>query len=349
MNRFISLSRSSNVSLQCHGAPLSGYSAREANPEHSTYSLPGVFKRATVAIRMALLLATLSLTAACGSGGGGEGGGGFAASSTPAPISGAAQFVATFPTDPFRTDSGTGVSNDGVWWVEQQAGTNRVTVVNVGRDGGTGLRLHTEPGDNGVSGSNLHERADIALPQAESDGYEGRESWWAHSVLFPDDYVIPPSGTWNVIFNFHDTRNLGGQANFQLFAGSGGLTFRGHGGPDVVYDGAVGNQYSYGADIGPIMKNVWYDIVYHVKWSSGSDGYIQAWVNGVLKLDHRGPTLYSGYGVFLKLANYHSAFGQSSSVIHDRVVRGTTALSVSPGPLAGVLTQVNGVLTASQP
>ena len=221
---------------------------------------------------------------------------------------------------------------------------DRVTVVNVGREGATGLRLHTEPGDNSVSGSNLHERADLALPQDASRGYEGTESWWAHSVLFPSDYVIPPSGAWNVIFNFHDTRNQGGQANFQLFAGSGGLTFRGHGGPNIVYDGAVGNQYSYGANIGPIVKNVWYDFVYHVKWSSGSDGYIQAWVNGVLKLDHRGPTLYSGYGVFLKLANYHSAFGQSTSVIHDRVIRGSTALSVSPGPLAGVLSWVNGDL-----
>ena len=93
-----------------------------------------------------------------------------------------------------------------------------------------------------------------------------------------------------------------------------------------------------------IVRNTWYDFVYHVKWSSGSDGYMQAWVNGVLMLDHRGPTLYTGYGVYLKLANYHSATGQASSIIHDRVVRGPTALSVSPVPLAGVLTLANGAL-----
>ena len=106
-------------------------------------------------------------------------------------------------------------------------------------------------------------------------------------------------------------------------------------GPTVIMEDA-GNQYSYGANIGPLVKNVWYDFVYHVKWSSGSDGYFQAWVNGVLKLDHHGPTLYSGYGVYLKLANYHPAFGQSSSVIHDRVIRGTTWQAVSLTPLAGV-------------
>ncbi|HKQ23581.1 MAG TPA: putative glycoside hydrolase, partial [Burkholderiales bacterium] len=79
---------------------------------------------------------------------------------SPPPVPGTALFVATFPTNPFRAGSGDGMSNDGVWWVEQKAGTNRATVVSVGRDGGTGLRLHTEPGDNNVSGSGAHERND---------------------------------------------------------------------------------------------------------------------------------------------------------------------------------------------
>jgi len=48
------------------------------------------------------------------------------------------------------------------------------------------------------------------------------------------------------------------------------------------------------------------------------------------------------------LPNYHVPFGRASSVIHDRVIRGTTALSVSTGPLEGVLTLVNGVLTPIQ-
>jgi hypothetical protein len=36
-------------------------------------------------------------------------------------------------------------------------------------------------------------------------------------------------------------------------------------------------------------------------------------------------------------------------VIHDRVLRGTTALAVAPGPLEGVLELVNGVLTPILP
>jgi hypothetical protein len=222
-----------------------------------------------------------------------------------------------------------------MWWVEQKT-PGRTVVVNVGRDGGPGLRLHTDPGDNDVSGSGALERNDVAL--LNTDGYQGREQWWAHSIFFPLDFAAPPADqptTEAVVFDFHDTRNQGGQANFHVIVQPGGrLTFRGNGGPTVVMN--EGNQYSYGADIGPLYYETWYDFVYHVKWSWNSDGFMQAWVNGVLKLDHHGPTLYQDYGVILKLANYHSPFGRSSSVIHDRVIRGTTWQVVSLTSLEGV-------------
>lgn len=277
-------------------------------------------------LRVTSVSILLVLLAACGGGGGGGG-------TTAVP--GTVELVATFPaTGPLRTtpDPVNGFSDDGMWWVEQKV-AGRAAVVNVGRDDGTGLRLHTEPGDDNVSGSGPHERNDVAFQFTE--GVQGREQWWAHSILFPDDYVLPPVNTRAVVFDFHDTRNQGGQTNFHLYVEpSGRLTFSGHGGPSVVETDA-GNQYSYGADIGLLERNVWYDIVYHVKWSWNSDGFMQAWVNGVKKLDHRGPTLYQGYSVILKLANYHSAFGQSSSVIHDRVIRGTGWV-VSLTPLEGI-------------
>ena len=54
------------------------------------------------------------------------------------------------------------------------------------------------------------------------------------------------------------------------------------------------------------------------------------------KKDYSGPTLCSGQGCYLKLANYHTPFGKPSSVIHDRVIRGTAAATVSLTPLEGV-------------
>jgi hypothetical protein len=103
----------------------------------------------------------------------------------------------------------------------------------------------------------------------------------------------------------------------------------------------------YGAAIDNLEKGVWYDFVYHVRWSSkpNSDpatGFFDAWVRkhdeltARKLLTYRGPTLYGGEGVYLKLANYHTAFtpAQPSSIIHDRVIRGTTADDVSLTPLS---------------
>jgi hypothetical protein len=227
----------------------------------------------------------------------------------------------------------------------------RATLSTTSRDGGTAVRLHTEPGDNNVVGSGEMERDDLWLTQAATDGYEGREQWWAHSLYLPNDFVIP---TWHnyVFFDFHNSDPGPGQANFHVLNRNGILTFQGYG-------GAANTANPFSAPIGPIQKNVWYDFVYHVKWSSGSDGYFDAWVNGVKRLSHRGPTLYAGQGIYLKLANYHvpicdpypACIGThaGSSVIHDRIVRGNTALAVSLGPLEGVLVLVDGVLTPLPP
>jgi hypothetical protein len=253
-------------------------------------------------------------------------------------------FFCTFANSP--TDCGFQV---------QEKVPGRATIVNIGRDGGTALRLHTEPGDDNVAGSGTNERDDLTLSVPETDGYQGREQWWAHSILFPSDFASPPAG-FGVVADFHNASpgggQAGGQANFHVDSSRWDgetLHFRGYGG---VLASSSDTPGEYQVTLGPIVKNLWYDFVYHVKWSSGSDGFFQAWVNGVKKLDYSGPTLYRWNGVdqevYLKLANYHTAFGQPSSVIHDRIIRGTSPLAVSLGPLEGVLTLVNGVLTPLQ-
>ena len=200
---------------------------------------------------------------------------------------------------------------------EQAKVPGRATAVTVAR--GTAVRLHTRPGDSNVAGSGAMERNDLWLSQSETGCYEGREQVWEHSILFPDDFAVP---TWHmyVVFDFHHTGSSG-QANFHVNFENGVLIFRGFGGKQ---DGGA-----YKATIGPVTKNEWYDFVYHVKWSSGGDGFFDAWVNGQKKLAHRGPTLYAGQGCYLKLANYHTPVcnpypgctGPASSVLHSRVNR----------------------------
>jgi hypothetical protein len=307
------------------------------------------------ASRLLTLLLALLLTA-CGGSAGTDGGGGLSGGSgggalPPAPGSPAtpvnAAFFCTFETSP--TNCGFRV---------QEKVPGRASIVGIGRDGGTALRLHTEPGDNDVANSGDMQRTDVYLAQAGGAPIvfnEGQEQWWAVSMMFPNDFVFPTWQNYN-LHGFHHTGSTG-SGNFRIgFERGAGLpasapgvwVFRGHGGPTV-------NGGSFVATIGVPQKNVWYDFVYHVKWSSGSDGFFRAWVNGVKKLDHSGPTLYTGQGTYFKLANYHTPIcdpypacigtDPASSIIFDRVVRGPTPQSVSMGPLEGVLTSVNGVLT----
>jgi hypothetical protein len=214
---------------------------------------------------------------------------------------------------------------------EQSKVPGRAHLVDTARDGNTALRLFTQVGDSNVSGSGIHERNDLTTTQSQTDCYEGRTQWWAHSTLFPDDFIVPPSnGThqWNVFFQFHQTSSTG-QPNMVaevVSSANGGLRFR-------IY-GGYGNRAHI--KLGPIRKNVWYDFVYHIRWSSESDGFFEAWINGRKVATVRGPTLYPGQGCYLKLSNYHSAMGQNNGVIHDRVIRGTTPQSVALTPLEGL-------------
>src|SRR6185295_1594268 len=150
--------------------------------------------------------------------------------------SGKVEFFATFPNPgPLRTDPDPVQerSDDGIWFVEQKA-PGRAVVVNVGRDGGTGLRLHTEPGDNNVAGSGTNERKDVAL-LLNTDGVRGREQWWAHSILFSDDFADLPqnqNGAWNwgSLMNFHDDAGGTTKGPAQLLFYPTGLHYQIYGG-----------------------------------------------------------------------------------------------------------------------
>jgi hypothetical protein len=232
-------------------------------------------------------------------------------------------FSCTFASSP--TDCGFKVQ-------EKVAG--RASIAGFGRDGGRALRLHTRPGDDRVHGSGDMHRTDVYLAHRGGAPIvygEGEEQVWEISIMFPDDFVFP---TWQryALGGFHHEGPTGqGNFTFGFTRGEtdrdpGILGFQGHGGPRV-------NGGRYTAAVGPVEKNVWYDLVYHVKWSSGRDGFFRAWVNGEQKLDHRGPTLYAGQGVYLKLANYHTPLcdpypackdkgtDPPSSVLYDRVIR----------------------------
>lgn len=198
-----------------------------------------------------------------------------------------------------------------------------------------GVRLETRPGDAGIAGSGGAERTDLALSPEETGCSQGVEQWWAHSLLFPQDYGLPlvtrdNPWPWGVVFDFHHT-GLEGQANFQIqVAGKPPeLELAISGGP-VESNGGPGSS-TRRFPVGPVVKGHWYEFVYHVRWSSGGDGFFDAWVDGGRVVAYRGATLYAGQGCYLKLANYHTPVGRPVAVVHARLRRAPTEAALGLG------------------
>jgi len=209
----------------------------------------------------------------------------------------------------------------------QAADPSRASLVNVG--GRHGVRLLTMPGDSAVAGSNASERCDLRLSGAVSYATEGQKWRFKHGILLPDDYTDLPMSpqnaqpwNWGSLFNWHDNSDTPGTQGplqlmvypptatsadrqtgmqFQVFAGIGGV-----------------KQGEY--PVGPIVRNTWLDFELDIGWTATSAGFCKGLLNGKQFMDYKGPTLHAAHGAYLKLANYHSAHGKASAVIHGEIV-----------------------------
>lgn len=198
----------------------------------------------------------------------------------------------------------------------------RSRFVDIARNGRRAIELTTHPGDDEVHGSGSWERDDLQLAPSHAYCNEGQDEWWAFSVLFPEGYSEAPLGD---VMDFHADASHG-QPNLNLVAKGDRLILHG-------FYGDVDHPGEFQEDVGRIRRNRWYDFVIHVKWSSSDDGHMAAWVDGRKVLVHDGPTLYPHLACYLKLANYHVPTRKPSSIVFDRVIRGTSAAAVTRGKL----------------
>lgn len=124
--------------------------------------------------------------------------------------------------------------------------------------------------------------------------------WWESAALFvPEDFDPGPrSGGFNdrIIFQHADA----GSPHWSQHLSSDGLLFwrqcREAFGP---------SKFDYHGDRVPILGK-WANVVEHVRWSKGSDGVFESWVNGSKVVDYRGRTLddrdvaYTKWGIYGK-------------------------------------------------
>jgi hypothetical protein len=148
------------------------------------------------------------------------------------------------------------------------------------REGAKSFRAEVRSSD---PSSNGEFRAGI-LPSVSS----GNEVWYGYSTYF-ENWAANGGGE-NVI----EWQPSGSAASstLSLWTGDGKFTI-------VRNPSAQSGKNAYqSGTLKTITPNKWYDFVWHIKWSGGSDGLIELWIDGTLYYRYKGATSTTGIPEF---------------------------------------------------
>lgn len=240
--------------------------------------------------------------------------------------------------EPVRVFSWENSATEGGAWRVQARATTRAYLVPTARHLTRAVALRTESGDNNVSGSGASERCDL-YPEWQTLVRPGDEQWWAHSLMFPrlgsDQFRFPLSSGFMVVYQWHAAAG-GTQPTFAIIVTPGNRSLQ------LRVNGTGGEKarvFPFGSQ--EIQYNVWYDFIEHFVWHpTDGQALTECWLRigtqqtGTKILTETGANMFSGdSGNYLKPSNYHTAFGDSCTVYHDRVIWGNTQASVEWFPL----------------
>lgn len=215
-------------------------------------------------------------------------------------------------------------------WGGEAADLSRLQIVSDPVRIGPGAICFTvKPGDIAAK----RNRAEIKLFDC---GPIGREFWYAWSFLVPRDYAdTTDTSLFQIMGQFHDQPDRA--------RGEGWENFPAHPPMVAIYygcpDGTPSIALSYGLEgslqqmsLTPIEKGRWIDLMFHIRWSRGADGFVEVWKDGkpftpLTGGDPRvfGPNMYNEAPAFLKFGLYREAgFTTTNSVYFDEVRVGKT-------------------------
>lgn len=208
------------------------------------------------------------------------------------------------------------------------------------RKGRYAVRMTLVPGDIAA----LKERAELKVGNKEIErthGRQGGEMWYGWSLLVPEDYADPPGERFQIVGQWHHR-----PARAEL-PGQTGPVARGErlpplvlhlspkGGRHVLTLIGRGSPNADGRRLGtrPVRRGVWLDLLFHIRWSTGRDGFVEAWLDGrpFTPGKMHGPTLYSPVTNYLRLGLYRGkGFTTTNSVYYDEVRIGGSRQAVIP-------------------
>jgi hypothetical protein len=205
------------------------------------------------------------------------------------------------------------------------------------RRGRYAVRITLAPGDRAAS----KERAELKVGDKEIErvhGRQGEEIWYGWSLLIPADYADPPGDQFQILGQWHhrpppaaapnDRPQVKGPPPLALHLvaeeGRHYLVLIGQASPTAP-------PRTLGAL--PIRRGAWIDLVFHLKCSTGRNGFVAAWLDGrpFTAGKIHGPTLYTPVSNYLRLGLYRAkGVLTTNHVYFDEVRIGDSYQAVAP-------------------
>jgi hypothetical protein len=188
------------------------------------------------------------------------------------------------------------------------------------RTGSRSVRITVKEGDIEQPGGDgkSTERAEL------DSGYFpclGRDVWYGFSFLVPEGFPIADV---RLILSSCKQRNVGTALIAQRFR-NGRHEFT------VWQPGPDGGENAH-YDLPRIEFGRWHDVVYHVRFSAGSDGRVDVWFDGKRVLSHKGATAdKDGENNFYnKIGLYRDRWKEPMTVYFDNYTLGESYAAVDP-------------------
>jgi len=197
------------------------------------------------------------------------------------------------------------------WSKTQMVSADRIQVVSSPvRQGTRAVKVTVKQGDNPIGASgNRNEMVRLTYEPA------GSEYYYRWSTMFAPDFPSP--ATWQLFTQWHHEGS----------SGSPPVEFAVNNGNIILYCSSTEVWRT------PLVRGVWQDFVFHVKWSSNSStGFLELYHNGNLVLPKRYcATQFSGMLNYLKVGLYrNSTVAPTGIVYHDNWIMGRSLSDVMP-------------------
>lgn len=155
---------------------------------------------------------------------------------------------------------------------------------------------------------------------------------------FKIDSAYIDSDEWQVVGQFHDKPDFAAGESWEFYPpNSPPVSYTLQNGEIALSMSTPGNRVIKVARRA-VAKGVWLDIVTHVYWSEGIDGFVEAWINDVPLTPYNGkdykyyrPNLFNRSGNYLKIGLYRSKEIKTTNTVYfDSVRSGKTYAEVRP-------------------